>query len=1443
MAEPLDPYLPLTSAQRSIWLASAVWPSSPIYNIGGYVHICGHLDRARFEEALQRFLARTDNFRLRFEAKGESTVQFVEENARLAFKYVDLRKSDDPKKAAAEWMEVDFEQLLPVGGEWYGMALLQTREEDFYWYAKLHHLIGDGYTLALLFNRVGEEYDEGERGEATEKNHSYLESVRKGLAYKAGGDFSRDRDFWAGRLSRFPDLLPFGLLGRTGRDGPGRTGRKEWRIEAKDWEAIEKAARSANCSPYQYMITALYTLLGRVFQREFSLGVPLMNRTGRAAKSTGGLHTTVLPLALRDRLGLSFSACMEAIRQDLRQLYRHRRFNGDDFRTELDSPQRTYNLSFSFQQMEYGMTLGGHAVSVHFMRPREQFEDLVIHVLDYHTERDRVLQLDFRLDSLEATAVERLGEALLKVCREAAGNMETAIGQMELGGEVRGEMKEAAKAELVTERFKKLATERGEAIAVRGRNEEESYGSLWEKVRRIGGYLKENEIQEGDVVAVVSKADEHYPAVAMALMAFGCVLLPIEPDYPSERIHYMLSDSGAKLCLAMDSDKVPDSSPISTIFSSSPLDHFPRISPAAPAYMIYTSGTTGRPKGVLVSHASLANYIAWAAAHYADDLPRGFACFTSIAFDLTLTSVFLPLYTGGALVLPPSDSPDQQLLWLLQSPLVDLLKLTPAHLRLVSVAPLKLSQPKTMILGGAALGTELVQAVKENFHGEWRIFNEYGPTEATVGCMSYELDAGFAADEVPIGKAAAHAEILLLDLALMPVPEGLPGEICIGGPGIALGYHDRPELNEERFIPHPFSPGKRLYRSGDWARMSPDGKLLFLGRRDRQMKVHGYRIEAAEVEKAMTEFAGVEEAHVGKVGELLVAWARGDFELSGLRLHLASRMPAALIPAQIHRIEAMPLNSNGKIDETALKAMADSQVKGEEREMTRLEALVAGIVKAVLGKEKVRLWDNFFAMGGDSIKAMQVAARLNAEGYRFRPEDVFTAPTVEGMAAFCEKMYDAGKGKEWGKEGAKVLLPAEQWFLNANLNQPSHFHQSLCLEFKEEIDPKALEKALNLLLQGHPSLRINLAANARSLFYNPLHLESGIRLEHAGGGALESYKQNWDLKEDLLFKAALFSDTSLFLTAHHLLVDRVSWSVLLEDLDALYGGIRKGERVNAPLASASHGAWLEALRRLGKSENEAHWARVEAAGSALPLSEGPLLEKWQLTCGVEETRRLIDAVAEAPQFGMQGVLLTAIRQATRQLSNEKPLKLELETHGRMLAGVEIWRTTGWFTCAYPILVPAKPCGMHDAIQSVHDLLSKNGLEYARLKYAESGVLDPKCHSPVDLCLNYLGNWDGETDFSNFNYLEHDTGRESDPENKLHWSAELIAKILDGKLQLELHMDPTRTDREAWAAFFEALGEALGELPAYFATHPKAVMGPAEFDAVQIDMEDFDALFE
>jgi amino acid adenylation domain-containing protein/non-ribosomal peptide synthase protein (TIGR01720 family) len=1024
-----------------------------------------------------------------------------------------------------------------------------------------------------------------------------------------------------------------------------------------------------------------------------------------------------------------------------------------------------------------------------------------------------------------------------------------------------------------------------------------SYSELDARADRLARHLRGLGVGPDVVVGICGERSAELIVGLLGILKAGGAYLPLDPSYPPERLAYMVADglTGALPVLLVEERFAPLFADwrVQASVQQIALDRLAELEesgavlesgdwPDSAAYVIYTSGSTGRPKGVVVPHRALASYLAWAFDYYRSPGGHGSLVHTSISFDLTVTSLFLPLLWGQRVVLSlESDGVEGLGKILAGQPGLSFVKLTPSHVRLLGQqlsADGLPEQTRALIVGGEALQAEDLALWREGA-SETVIHNEYGPTETVVGCCIYSVPAGaLTTGPLPIGRPIARARIYLLDPAHEPVATGIAGELCVGGPAVTRGYLGRPAETAAKFIPDPWSmePGSRLYRTGDLARHRPDGSIDYLGRIDEQIKIRGYRVEPGEIEAVLVQCSEVQEAAVvaaaGAAGpkRLVAFWvAAGEAATTdGLRAALRERLPEHMVPAIFVQVAALPQTPNGKVDRRALLQRAKEAESERPAGVATLprsphEELLMGILAAVLRRSDIGVHDNFFELGGDSILALQVVSRAQQAGLWLAPRDLFRHQTVAELAAVVRAAPGAPKEEE--ETGDIPLSPIQLWFFELDLADPGHFNQSMLLSLQQAVGFGALEKAFHQVANHHAALGFRFVWDAVA-GWRQVRSTADMRLGNIDLSALPppqrtaaldaaatQLQASLDLQNGPLLRGALFAlgmdGERLFLTLHHLVVDGVSWRILLGDLEMAYRALAAGGEAVLPPAMTSFRQW--SARLAAHARDAATTAELEGwlAASCIPVRPLPLdrpegnnivasARAVIVELEAETTRALLQEVPKTYHSQINDALLTALVQALAAWVGEPRLLLDLEGHGRedLFDGVDVSRTVGWFTSIFPVLLElerrVQSPGEHlKSIKEQLRTIPRRGIGYGLLRYLGDGEVTEQLRAtPVaQVIFNYLGQLDlGLPAGSLFALAFEPRGAVRSPRQKRSHLLEITSGIVEGRLRLVWNYSENLHDRRTIEALADHFLGCLRSLVAHCRNEQIAVFTPSDF---------------
>ena len=1048
---------PLTNSQQEIWFDQVLHAQVSLYNLGGYARLEGPIDIERFEQAASLLVQRHDNLRLVMLAPEAGSLlprQTFIGPMRVCVPLHDFSGQPDPEVAAWTWMQQRLEQPFTLYGEaMFRHDLVKVGPERHYWLMQYHHLIVDAWAIALLFRSLGDIYTAlSDERDVDLLAPSFVPFIEKDLEYAQSPLYEKHRAYWVDKYAELPPRLfeRSRLARETNAVMP--TGCHSVELTLSLYERIASCAATHGSTPFQVILAAMYVSLVRTAQLdEMTVGLDVLNRPNAAFKVTAGLFSGVSPVRLSFGTELNFDELLKSIDKTLRQDYRNQRFPISAINQALGvrktGRDQLFDLSMSYMLQDHGARFGDALATRTGVVPPPLQTPLNLYICNFQGHDGAVLQIDYVyntafLDHAQVQAIaQRLEFTLEQVLRDpsvpiGAFALVQAPERERLLVEWNNTQLDYPRATCVHELIEAHAACTPDRQAVVCEGEHLSYGELNACANRMAHYLRDLGVGPETRVAICAERGLALITGLLAILKAGGAYVPLDPSYPRERLAYLVADSDPTVVLvdASGAKALGDASNAPCVMlhsalqaNDAPWSGYPdgNIAPAALglnasnlAYVIYTSGSTGTPKGVMVEHRSLVAST-WARLQTYGRYER-FLLLSSISFDSSVAGVFGTLASGGALCipLPGAVMSPAALRGAIQAWRVTSMLCVPSLLQVMldGVQGDEVATLTQVIVAGEACWPALVSRVAEVLpHAV--LYNEYGPTEASVWSTFHVCSAIADQTLVPIGRPIANCKIYLLDAHGHPVPTGAPGELYVGGAGVARGYLNRPELSAAVFVADPFAAeaGARMYKSADMARYLPNGQIEYLGRNDTQVKIRGFRVEPGEIVARLQEHPSVREAAVlareDTPGNLrLVAYCAGkDDTLNPQVLHayLSAALPEYMVPAEYVMVAAMPLTANGKLDRKALPAVG-AQVGAEYQEpLGEGEATLARIWGELLHIERVGRHDHFFDLGGHSLLAMSLIERMRQAGLQVAVSALFMNPTLAELAATASVASEA----------------------------------------------------------------------------------------------------------------------------------------------------------------------------------------------------------------------------------------------------------------------------------------------------------------------------------------------------------------------------------------------------------------------------------------------------
>ncbi|MFE8956413.1 amino acid adenylation domain-containing protein [Streptomyces althioticus] len=1240
-----DARRPLSGAQEGLWYAGRLAPDSAAYNTAEAVEIHGPLDTALFETALRRVVTEADTFALRFADTDDGPRCHPAPDADdWPLHRVDVSGAGDPEATA--WEHVRTDLATPVDlekGPLFAHTLLTLAPDRHLWLLRAHHLLLDGYSYKLLGRRLADTYNALAEGREPEPGAfapvSRLQEEE--AAYLASERHAQDRDHWARRLADLPE--PARLTSRTAAPTAPFL-RRTAELTPAETEALDAAAARLGVRRTDLLTAATAAYLHRMTGAEdLVLGLATMSRLGSAALRTPGTASDVLPLRVAATPGTPVAELVRAVAGELKALRRHQRCRGEFLRRDLGllgTGRRLYGPVLNIVPFDESPVFAGHPTTWHHLSGGA-VDDFQISVRPGPRGGGLWLAFDANPALYEEDELALHRERFLAVLhRLAAAEPVTPLGDLDvlLPGEhprdtpVRTFPAERTLAEL----FEAQVAAGPERTAVSHGNERLTYAELNTEANRIARLLTAHGAGPGRIVALALDRGLRLLPALLAVLKTGAAYLPLDPGQPAERLRLVVEDT-APVALVTEQahahlahDAVPavllDDPQVTADLarrSGADLTDAERHGPTGPsdtAYIIHTSGSTGRPKGVPVPHANVVRLFAAAAEHFdfrADDV---WTLFHSYAFDFSVWEIWGALLHGGRLVVVPyavSRSP-REFLDLLHGEGVTVLNQTPSAFEQLVDADAELGRGtgalRYVVFGGEALRPARLRPWTER-HGLDRpaLVNMYGITETTVHVTHHRLTAADLDDPRRagvIGTPLADLRVHLLDAAGRPVPPGATGEMYVSGAGVATGYLDRPELTAERFLDDPYGPpGTRMYRSGDLARRRPDGTLDYVGRADAQIQLRGFRVEPGEIEAVLATHPGVTRAavvprHADNGALHLVAYtvpsADAPVSPADLRAHAVAHLPEHMVPAACVPVETLPLTANGKLDVQALPDPDFTAAASGTRPVTPEQAQVCALFEDVLQlpRESVGVDAGFFDLGGDSLLATRLLARLRHEtGAEIPITALFETPTPAALARrVAVRAQDALPRPVLGEAARPERVPLSfaqerMWFLHRLDEGAATYHIPLLVPVGPDLDAGALDAALGDLADRHESLRTVIAEHdgvPHQRILAPGELRPVLRridcpAAETAAHVTAALRRRFDLTAESPLAAWLLgtgTERVLLFVLHHGAADGWSLGPFAADLSAAYASRRQGRAPdwNPPTVQyADYALWQRAL--------------------------------------------------------------------------------------------------------------------------------------------------------------------------------------------------------------------------------------------------------------------------
>lgn len=1526
---------PTTEAQKELWFLTQLGNDASLaYNQSMTLRMRGLLNVAALHKAVQELVHRHEVLRTTFSPQGDT--QRILPTATIDIPCIDFSTQDEELCAAhaLEWITKEAQRPFDLEhGPLLRIHLVKLTEQQHLLLFTYHHIIADGWSFGVLVQELSILYAANCQG----TDYHLPQPLQCGayaqwqIRQQQSPEMQAAESYWQKRFttSSIPTLdLP------TDRPRPSiktyAGARESIVLNASLGNKLMRLSAEQNSTLFMLLLAAYNVLLFRLTGQD-DIIVAILS-AGQAPLGNApliGHCVNLLPLRSYIPGDPIFSDYLLSVKNDVLDAYDHQICSFSRLVKNLKLPRdpsrvplvsTLFNLdrpdfpAFPGLDVELAINPTGYA----------KF-DLAINITQLQDELH--VTCDYNTNLFDASTIRRWLSHLETLLTNIAISPRQPLSHLPLLSEsevqhllIERNATQMAypKASCTHQLFEEQVGRTPDAVAVTFEQSFLTYQELNRRADQLAAYLREHGIRCGVRVGICMERSVEMLIALLGIFKAGGAFVPLDVAFPKERIAFMLEDSGAIMLLTQQKllEYLPEHEEKgcsynlvcldrdwSIIEQSLSTDVAFEVSSENLAYIMYTSGSTGRPKGVLIPHYGFVNYLFWCAEAYGSAHGRGAPVQSSIAADAVFPNLFSPLLVGTAVFMLPESHALDALSTLLQEKAgFSLLKITPTQLEVLNLQLPKVDATKwvrTLVAGAEALRGDILD-FWQTYAPTTILLNEYGPTETVVGCSIYRIPPGQSiSGPVPIGLPSANIQFYVLDTQMQPVPIGVPGELYIGGDGLAWGYLNRPDLTAAVFVPHPFSsePGSRLYKTGDIVRYLPDpaGNIEFIGRRDHQVKIKGYRVELGEVEAMLVGHPAVHQAAAlvredRPADKRLVAYIilHSGEELTGseLRDYMKDRLPEYMVPSAFVFLEVLPLTATGKIDLRALPAPERSKAEQEGdfvAPRTIYEKKLAEIWEQVLGIEHAGIHDNFFELGGDSIMSMQVVSLASKAGIQFTPRHMFQHQTIAELAAI-PGITSAAQENLVPVTGPISPTPIQLRFFELDLLNPQHWNQTMLLQAKYPMNISYLTKALQAVLEHHDTLRIRAyrfgsswrlvnAAPDDQIPFLTLDLTSLTEDEQARALTSTStqLQASLNLANGPIVRSAFFTCNSdgtgrLLIIIHHLAVDTVSRRILLEDLQTAYTQLSNGQPIHLPPKTTSFQQWASLLNEYGRSiqlrKELNYWlAPARREIKTLPLdypeaSDANTEDSARIVSAnmkIDETWALLQDIPRVFHIQTNEVLVTALVQAFARWTGEQALLVDLEGHGRevLFDGVELSRTVGWFTSLFPILLVYDDDSPEGALRSIKAQLRDipdRGIGYGLLRYLSN---DPEIAARLrnlpqaQVVFNYHGRatYTPSKDSSTlFALAPESCGPDRNPQDKRSYLLEIDMIVQDDLLHIYWTYSERIHRHASIATLAEYYREALSSLIRHCQFLESKGYAPSDFPETDVSPQELEAVF-
>ncbi len=1456
---------PLSFSQQSMWFYDQLNKGNAVFNLSSAVRISGGLNIEILKQTLENAVMSHEALRTTFKNINGSPVQVINDSVKVEINEIDLTYlTSDNEEKIRELLKQEVRYIFNLEkGPLFRFCLFLLNGNEYIFSMTTHHIISDGWSNTIIVEQFLRHYTQLADGQN-------IEIKPLPIRFADYAVWERNR-FTGERLDKLMGYWKKQLENPTTLELPTDKARPKTRTYEGGYESIaipeamvpelKKLCNNQGVTMFMLILAAFQTLLHRYSgQNDIFTGTVVANRNRAEIENTVGPFINTLVLRTGFDEDPDFSSLLTKVKKTTLEAYENQELPFDKMLEELKL-ERDLSRAPLFQVMfilhnnkKAELELDGMKITEIDVASDMAPFDLRLQLTE--TEKGIKGGFDYNISLFEPATVKAISMHLIKLLENIVQKPNEKVSRLryitetekrQILSDFNDTNADFPDNKVIYEYLEEQAAKNSLNPAVIFKNKKLSYGELNDRANRLARLLQENGVGRDSIAAIMMERSLEMIIAIMAIQKAGGAYLPVDPHFPEERIDYILKDSHTGILLThkeFGDFKIPQNIKKINLdlvdLSVGEKLNLPLIStPENIAYVIYTSGSTGKPKGTLIEHRSLVNRLNWMQKKYPLDKNDIILQKTPYTFDVSVWEMFWWSMAGAKVCFlePGAEKDPEKIVEAIEKNNITVIHFVPSMLGIFleylnqTGEVSRVAGLKQVFASGEALTPSQVKAFKSLFSiNGTRLANLYGPTEATIDVSYFDCDTVTELDSVPIGKPIDNTKLLILDKNMQLQPIGIAGELCIGGIGLAREYLNKAELTNEKFVQNPYQPNQRLYRTGDLAKWRRDGNIEYLGRMDFQVKIRGLRIELGEIEKQLNTHPEVKEC-------VVIAWRKGEgdiqlvayvvckngtrVEQGGIQSFLEKSLPEYMVPRIYVFLEKMPLSFNGKIDRKALPTPVIITDRVYTAPRNETEKQLANIWQQILGLDRVGINDNFFEIGGDSLKAMETVILLKKQGLQLEIKDLFEGQTIANLSSLVKlSIKNAIEEPVTGEIG---LLPTQKGFFRKTKTEINHWNISVMMYRKDRLDENIIKKTFTKIVEQHDALRINFRIYGEkitqynrgidgelfqiSIFDCIADKDDTTNMDNMA----YALHRSMNLTEGPLVKLGLFrrhDGDHLLLVIHHLLCDGLSLMTVLEDAAAVYNQLQRNEPISLPPKTSSLKEWSERIYAYCNSseflKETDYWRKVENTPVELLPKDTTFGEERhkndvainETLLSEKETKVLMKNVNQRFDTDIKDLLATAFGAAVKEWTGINNILIDYKIHGRenIFDGIDVSRTVGWFATEFPaILDMSKLEDLQTQIISIRDMFRNvpgRGLGYETLREVTlpENKKELKLNLHPEILFNYSGDFAGRTneDFQGFSISPLYKNLNESPESERKYTLIIELMILDGNLNVTLH---------------------------------------------------------